>query len=84
MVGGLEDILLFNDANFCTASSQARGDFSCLRQSDGARYHGAPLPGSLSTFYGPGDHAGVPRLRSIRRSFRVRRARWLCGARARA
>ena len=49
-VGGLEDILLFNDANFCTASSQARGDFSCLRQSDGARYHGAPLPGSLSTF----------------------------------
>jgi len=52
-VGGLEDILFFNDANFCTASSQARGDFSCLRQSDGARYHGAPLPGSLSTFYGP-------------------------------
>jgi hypothetical protein len=52
-VGGLEDILFFSDANYCTASSQARGDFTCLRQSDGIRYRGAPEPGKLSNFYGP-------------------------------
>jgi hypothetical protein len=51
-VGGLEDILFFNDANFCTPSSQANGDFSCLRQSDGARYHGSPQAGTLASFYG--------------------------------
>lgn len=52
-VGGLEDILFFNDANFCTPSSQARGDFSCLRQDDAMPYHGVPLPGTLTSFYGP-------------------------------
>jgi hypothetical protein len=52
-VGGLEDIVFFSDANYCTASSQARGDFSCLRQNDGLPYRGAPLPGSLTSFYGP-------------------------------
>jgi hypothetical protein len=52
-VGGLEDILFFIDRNYCTASSQARGDFTCLRQSDGLVYSGSPQPGTLASFYGP-------------------------------
>jgi hypothetical protein len=52
-VGGLQDFVFFNDANYCTASSQGRGDFSCLRQSDGAPYDGTPLPSPLASFYGP-------------------------------
>jgi hypothetical protein len=52
-VGGLQDILFFSDANFCTPASQANGDFTCLRQSDSVRYHGSPEGGTLANFYGP-------------------------------
>ncbi|HKQ70829.1 MAG TPA: hypothetical protein VJT73_15890 [Polyangiaceae bacterium] len=57
VIGARQNVIFFSESNYCTPLNQAVGNFSCLRQSDGAPYHGSPLPEEVHSFFGPATTA---------------------------
>jgi hypothetical protein len=52
-IGGVQDIVFLQNANFCAPENQDSGQFACLREQDGFPYHGTPLPEAAALVYGP-------------------------------